>query len=335
VLILTTRSPGFPYHAYPEDHWRFSREAMSKILATLDMWGTVQDDPEEYGVLVTARKPQPWNPMHDKLHLVEVHHMRRSETKQAESPNGLSTHEVNGQKVVVAFPLYQHVSTAFFFNWLQMDKSALVGTVAADGSMYLPQKMETLIAKAFEFCPDFDRFVVMEQDMIPPLDAFNRIAQYGYEHDIVGATYFKHEAPYHVMAWMQVDKPRFSPLTRDVVKTMVESPGLYQVDGVAMGFTSIARHVLEDWNPEVPMWVPTPPFVGHDLHFCHEAKKPQHGPNRDTAYKVWLDSGIGCGHLTLIPIGYPHSQEALAENEPDTWEEALSQGNFPSPETVM
>lgn len=239
------------------------------------------------------------------------------------------------QKLVIAMPLYQHISTAFFFNWLQMDKTHVASVVATDGSMYLPQKMETLVAKAFEQCPDFDRLVVLEQDMIPPLDAFTRIAQYGYEHDIVGSTYFKHEPPHHVMAWMQVDKPRFSPLTREVVRTMVDHPALYEVDGVAMGLTTIARHVLEDWNPDVPMWVPTPPMVGHDLHFCNEAKKPQHGPDANRAFKIFLDSGIGCAHLTTMPIGYPHFLEALSENEPETWAEALSRNSFPSPETVM
>jgi hypothetical protein len=137
------------------------------------------------------------------------------------------------------------------------------------------------------------------------------MAQYGDEYDIVGTVYFKHDLPHHVMAWMQVDKPRFSPLTRDVVKLMVDEPGLYEVDGVAMGFTSIHRRVFENWDPEVSMWYPSPPFVGHDLHFCNEALKQ--------GFKIWVDSGIGCGHLTLIPIGYDDSQTALAENEPMNW----------------
>jgi hypothetical protein len=167
--------------------------------------------------------------------------------------------------------------------------------------------MENLMSMAYDYCPDFSRVVVYEHDMIPPVDAFNRIAQYGPEHDIVGSTYFKHEWPHHVMAWMAVDKPRFSPLTREMVKAMVEAPALYEVDAVAMGLTAISRRVLDEWNPQ-------PPFSGHDLWFCHAAKQLQ-------GFKVWLDSGIGCGHLTMVPIGYPHSQEALAEQEPPTWKE--------------
>lgn len=224
------------------------------------------------------------------------------------------------QKLVVALPLYRTVPVTWLFNWLKMDMTH-VGAVVGTEAMYLPMAMEVLINQAFQDCPDFDRLVVLEHDMIVPHDAFTRIAQYGYEHDIVGSVYFKHDYPFHTMAWMQVKPPMFSPITAQRIKEMKESPGLYEVDGVAMGLTSIARHVLEDWNYEVPMWNPAPPLVGHDLHFCNEAKKPQHGSNKDRAFKIWLDSGIGCGHLTQVAIGYEDSQQALAEVNPPTWAE--------------
>lgn len=331
TLVLTTRSIGFEYHPHPEDHWRFSMGDMAAILKALDLEvDVIENDPEAYGVFVTARKPMgPWNPRPEALEAIAPISIGPRPKVERSGPS-----IGGGQNLAIAFPLYRQVPVAWFFNWLKLKKDYVVGTVATDG-MYLPQAMETLIAMAFEHCPDFDRLVIIEHDMIIPEDALNRIAQYGPEHDIVGSVYFKHEYPYHVMAWMQIDKPRFSPLTREVVKTMVENPGLYEVDGVAMGLTSIARHVLEDWNPAVPMWSPVPPFVGHDLHFCNEAKKPQHGPNQDTAYKVWLDSGIGCAHLTQIPIGYPHFLDALAEDAPDTWEKALQRGDLPENAEVM
>lgn len=330
LLVLTTRSAGFPYHPYPEDYWRFSLSDMAAILRAVDLEPIiVENDPEAYGVFVEARKPvSDWHPKPEALDPLSVIGVGPRAKSGYKSPS------VGPQKLVVALPLYRSLPVAWFFNWLEVDKSPLIGHVCTDG-MYLPQAMETLIGMAFDKCPDFDRLVVLEHDMIIPTNAFTRIASYGPEYDIVGSIYHKHEHPYHVMAWMSVDKPRFSPLTRSMVQTMVDNPGLYQVDGVAMGLTSIARHVLEDWNPAVPMWQPVPPFIGHDLHFCHEAKKPQHGPNRDMAYKVWLDSGIGCGHLTQIPIGYPHFLDALAENEPETWEMALQRGDMPIAETAI
>jgi hypothetical protein len=60
LLVLTTRSEGFPLHGYPDDHWRFSTEAMGEIMAAagmdvLDLRG--DPDPHSPGVFVKARKP--------------------------------------------------------------------------------------------------------------------------------------------------------------------------------------------------------------------------------------------------------------------------------------
>jgi SAM-dependent methyltransferase len=63
VLVLTTRSQGFPLHGYPEDHWRFSVEAMGQIIkaAGLDVERLEPDpDPASPGVFVKARKPAGW-----------------------------------------------------------------------------------------------------------------------------------------------------------------------------------------------------------------------------------------------------------------------------------
>jgi len=64
VLVLTTRSVGFPLHGYPEDHWRFSVEAMGQIIkaAGLDTEHLEPDpDPASPGVFVKARKPAGWS----------------------------------------------------------------------------------------------------------------------------------------------------------------------------------------------------------------------------------------------------------------------------------
>lgn len=62
-LVITTRSPGFPLHDYPGDHWRYPREDMVRILVAAGLVDvTVEDDPlpGHPGVLCHAVKPAHW-----------------------------------------------------------------------------------------------------------------------------------------------------------------------------------------------------------------------------------------------------------------------------------
>jgi hypothetical protein len=65
VLILTTRSAGFPRHGFPEDWWRFELEDMRQIFAAWEPW--VESDPLMPGVFVKA-----WRPRHWVLDTVEI-----------------------------------------------------------------------------------------------------------------------------------------------------------------------------------------------------------------------------------------------------------------------
>jgi hypothetical protein len=57
LLLLTTRSPGFPLHAYPHDYWRFTPRHMERILDGLKLDPiAIEDDPQQAGVFVLARK---------------------------------------------------------------------------------------------------------------------------------------------------------------------------------------------------------------------------------------------------------------------------------------
>jgi hypothetical protein len=207
------------------------------------------------------------------------------------------------QKLVVGFPFYRQLSVTWFFNFIGLDMRHVIGTVGIDGTI-LARAMERLSEMALDNYPDFDRLVLFEQDVLPPKDAFNRIASYRQEHDIVAPMTFDHKPPHHVMACMHVDpEPYFSPLTAEITRKMVEAPALYEVDAVATGFMSIRREVFEQWDKSVPMWKAAPPFVGHDLHMCNEAKKQ--------GFKVWVDSGMPVDHLTQVP------QAALAANPPE------------------
>lgn len=63
VLVLTTRSEGFPLHGYPDDHWRFSVAAMLAILGAAgldDIRVEADPDPASPGVFARASKPEGW-----------------------------------------------------------------------------------------------------------------------------------------------------------------------------------------------------------------------------------------------------------------------------------
>ena len=58
VLILTTRSEGFPVHDYPADYWRFSCTDIRVIFADCEIDLLEEDEPTDPGVFIKARKPR-------------------------------------------------------------------------------------------------------------------------------------------------------------------------------------------------------------------------------------------------------------------------------------
>jgi SAM-dependent methyltransferase len=55
-LLLTTRSPGFPYHPYPVDNWRYTNSQMRAILDALNFEIYMLEDDPSPGVLAYASK---------------------------------------------------------------------------------------------------------------------------------------------------------------------------------------------------------------------------------------------------------------------------------------
>jgi len=215
------------------------------------------------------------------------------------------TSDAPAARLLVSIPLYLTVPALWFCNWESMDKRNVVG-VMATRKLYLASAMRNMVAGALER-DDWDRMVVLEADMLPPADAFLRIAQYPDSLDIVGSLYHQHPEPHHPVVYEQVTDTGFRPLHFTQIEPMVEAPGLYEVGAVGMGFTSIHRRVLEKWDTETPMW--DSPDIGHDLYFCREARRQ--------GFSVRVDTAIQCGHLTEIAVGLntvrDHRQKLISQ----------------------
>ncbi len=73
LLVLTTRSPGFPYHPYPIDKWRYTKEDFGKIFEDFEILKLV-DDHMAPGVFLKARKPAHYR--EKDLGSISVHEVR-------------------------------------------------------------------------------------------------------------------------------------------------------------------------------------------------------------------------------------------------------------------
>jgi len=72
LLLITTRSPGFPYHPYPIDVWRYTLEDFRNIFSDMEILA-VCSDWQVPGVFIKARKPDPYTPCDlSKMELARV-----------------------------------------------------------------------------------------------------------------------------------------------------------------------------------------------------------------------------------------------------------------------
>jgi predicted O-methyltransferase YrrM/SAM-dependent methyltransferase len=55
VALVTTRAPGFPFHAYPADYWRFDPALIEQVFADFEL-EALEPDPTMPGVFLKARK---------------------------------------------------------------------------------------------------------------------------------------------------------------------------------------------------------------------------------------------------------------------------------------
>jgi len=56
LILISTRSHGFPYHAYPHDYWRYEIEDMKEIFSDCEILSLAKD-PQAPGIFLKVRKP--------------------------------------------------------------------------------------------------------------------------------------------------------------------------------------------------------------------------------------------------------------------------------------
>lgn len=71
LLVITTRSFGFPYHDFPGDYWRYEVDDMRAIFSDLDILSLVPD-PQCPGVFLKGRKPADFREREPSLDLFSV-----------------------------------------------------------------------------------------------------------------------------------------------------------------------------------------------------------------------------------------------------------------------
>jgi hypothetical protein len=202
-------------------------------------------------------------------------------------------------KLVLGMPLYHWVPAYFFQHYLNLNHSPVVANITVNGA-YITSSCEIIVDQALSFEQEWDRLVILEHDVLLPNDALVRAAQYGPEHAVVGAMIFQHSEPHSAMVYVEQPDGGVQTITPQTVKDWCEVPMLYRCDATSFGFVSIARHVLENWDPVLPMFTTDRVLGSHDLWFCRRA--------RMQGFDVFVDTGVVCEHLTQVPIGITHNQ---------------------------
>ena len=73
MVVITTRSFGFPLHCYPDDYWRYETEDMQRIFADFHI-RALMPDPSEPGVFLKVVRPPGWSPA--DLKSIELYSMK-------------------------------------------------------------------------------------------------------------------------------------------------------------------------------------------------------------------------------------------------------------------
>jgi hypothetical protein len=205
--------------------------------------------------------------------------------------------------LLVGIPAGPFIDSQFMAGWLGLQTGGVpVKTILAEGP-YVALNMRGIVTKALE-TPGWDRLLVLETDMICPPDTLLR--HMAHTAPVVGGLYFMHYPPYNPVAMLKHGKGMWRQITPDEIRQLAEAgEGVFKVDSVGLGCTSIRRDILENWPKHLPYFqsaytrkkqILEGSFgeVSHDAWFCNQVSAQGHD--------VFLDPNIRCDHLSKVRV---------------------------------
>jgi hypothetical protein len=172
------------------------------------------------------------------------------------------------------------------------------GRIKSQGGPYAHANADALLRDALKR-DDWKRLLVMEHDHIFPANVFRVHAKA--LQPIYAAAYVLRDVDEPLPVWFMWDKKRINALRQDMetLHQMIDvAPGVYPVDCVPMGCTSIDRKVLETWPADQPFFSsytnPRGATISHDIFFCRVAQ--------DNGWQAYIDTRLRIEHLVLTRI---------------------------------
>jgi hypothetical protein len=205
-------------------------------------------------------------------------------------------------RTMICLPLAE-VGYTFFWQMLtgavkyigwHIDNNLLM----TNSGQFLPDAHNTMVKAALEI-PGWDRILFIEHDHSFPSNLLEHMGEY--TDPIVGALYFNRmvEAPEPIVYYWNTNRTAIGRLQPFQMAPLLEKRGLYTVDVVPMGCTSIRRDVFENWPKDIPYFAaPTSQVNGKqmsdDVFFCRHAQ--------NQGYEIKVDSAIVPKHWGLVGV---------------------------------
>lgn len=162
---------------------------------------------------------------------------------------------------------------------------------------YIHGAHNNLVKEALKI-PGWTRLTWLEHDHAYPPDMLFQHSQY--TEPIVCGIYVLRDINEPLPVFYNWDSARANAILPNAaeIKTMLDKRGLYPVDCVPMGCTSIRRDVFENWPPTQPWYSsftnPRGSTISDDIFFCRIAQ--------DAGFQAYVDTRLRVKHICQVPI---------------------------------